>query len=86
MSTFIKSLEDLWSKGQLRDVEQDLDCFIRQNLPDLRKAVTEGRVAGHTIARRRYARPTLVDNQKRRVARPTRTNGSDGERAAQLAE
>lgn len=63
MSTFIKSLEDLWAKGQLEAVEQDLDCFIRQNLPDLRKAVREGRFAGQSVARRRYSKGEISDRQ-----------------------
>lgn len=63
MSTFLKSLEDLWSKGQLRDVELDLDRFIRQNLPDLQRAVKEGKVAGHTVARRRYSKGEISDRQ-----------------------
>jgi hypothetical protein len=63
MSTFIQSLEDLWAKGQLQDVEQDLDCFIRQNLPDLRRVVKDGRIAGQAIARRRYSKGEISDRQ-----------------------
>ena len=63
MSTFIQSLEDLWAKGQLRDVELDLDCFIQQNLPDLKKAVKEGRFAGQAVARRRYSKGEISDRQ-----------------------
>jgi hypothetical protein len=63
MSTFIQSLEDLWTKGQLREVELDLDFFIRQNLPDLRKVVKDGRVAGQEIARRRYTKGEISDRQ-----------------------
>ena len=63
MSTFIKSLEDLWAKGQLQDVEQDLDCFIRQNLPDLKKAVREGRFVGQAVARRRYSKGEISNRQ-----------------------
>ncbi len=63
MSTFIQSLEDLWSKGQLQDVEQDLDCFIRQNLPDLKRAIREGRFVGQEVARRRYSKGEISDRQ-----------------------
>lgn len=63
MSTFIQSLEDLWAKGQLQDVETDLDCFIRQNLPDLKKAVREGRFVGQEVARRRYSKGEITDRQ-----------------------
>lgn len=63
MSTFIQSLEDLWAKGQLQDVEKDLDCFIRQNLPDLKKAVREGRFVGQEVARRRYSKGEITDRQ-----------------------
>ena len=63
MSTFIQSLEDLWAKGQLQDVETDLDCFIRQNLPDLKKAIREGRFVGQEVARRRYSKGEINDRQ-----------------------
>lgn len=63
MSTFIQSLEDLWAKGQLQDVEKDLDCFIRQNLPDLKRAVREGRFVGQEVARRRYSKGEITDRQ-----------------------
>ena len=32
MGGVLKSLEELWSQGQLRDLEADLDRFIRDNL------------------------------------------------------
>jgi hypothetical protein len=74
MATFINSLEDLWKSGQLKDLEADLDCFIRSNLPDLRKAVREGRAGGQEIARRRHRRgeitkPQFVDYCVRSVLR-----------------
>ena len=57
------SLEDLWSKGQLRDLEHDLDRFIRDNLVEIRRVMTEGRGAGTDIARRRYIRGEINDQQ-----------------------
>jgi hypothetical protein len=63
MATFLKSLEDLWKSGQLKDLEQDLDCFIRSNLPDLRKAIREGKSVGEVLARRRHRRGEISDRQ-----------------------
>src|ERR1043165_2597251 len=63
MGGVIQSLEELWAKGKLRDLEHDLDRFIRENLHDLRKIVTEGRGSGHEVARRRYMRGEITDRQ-----------------------
>jgi hypothetical protein len=63
MGAFLRSLEDLWAKGQLKDVEQDLDCFIRQNLQELRKTVREGKIGGVGVARRRYLKGEISDRQ-----------------------
>jgi hypothetical protein len=63
MPTFLKSLETLWSSGELRDMEQDLDCFIRSNLSDLRRTVREGRLGGQDLARRRHHQGALSKRQ-----------------------
>ena len=63
MASFITSLEDLWKKGQLKDLEEDLDAFIRTHLPDLRRAVQEGQGGGAEVARRRYLRGEISDRQ-----------------------
>src|SRR6185503_11652911 len=36
MGGVLKSLEDLWAQGQMRDLEHDLDRFIRDNLGEIR--------------------------------------------------
>jgi hypothetical protein len=63
MGTFLQSLEDLWNKGQLRDLETDLDRFIRDNLGELQKAVQEGKNGGLDVARRRYTKGEISDRQ-----------------------
>ena len=63
MGAFLKSLEELWSKGQLRDLEADLDRFIRDNLPEIRRAVLEGQSGGQDVARRRYMKGEISDRQ-----------------------
>ena len=63
MGAFLNSLEELWSKGQLRDLETDLDRFIRDNLYEIRRAVVEGKVAGQDVARRRYLKGEISDRQ-----------------------
>jgi len=63
MGAFLSSLEDLWAKGQLRDLEADLDRFIRENLTEIRRAVLEGKSAGQEVARRRYLKGEISDRQ-----------------------
>ncbi len=63
MGAFLKSLEDLWSKGQLRDLEADLDRFIKDNLPEIQKAVLEGKSGDQQVARRRYLKGEISDRQ-----------------------
>jgi hypothetical protein len=63
MGAFLNSLEDLWSKGQLRDLEADLDRFIRDNLTEIRRAVTEGKSGGQEVARRRYLKGEISSRQ-----------------------
>ena len=63
MGGVLKSLEELWSQGQLRELEQDLDRFIRDNLSEIRRVMTEGRGSGTEIARRRYNRGEINDHQ-----------------------
>ena len=63
MGAFLTSLDELWAKGQLRDLETDLDRFIRDNLPEIRKAVLEGRSGGQDVARRRYVKGEISDRQ-----------------------
>ena len=63
MGGVLKSLEDLWSQGQLRDLEHDLDRFIRDNLLEIRRVMAEGRGSGTEIARRRYMRGEINNRQ-----------------------
>ena len=63
MGAFLTSLEDLWAKGQLGDLERDLDRFIRDNLSDLRRAVREGMGGGQDVARRRYSKGEISNRQ-----------------------
>jgi len=63
MGGVLKSLEDLWAKGQLRDLEHDLDRFIRDNLGEIRRVMAEGRGSGTEIARRRYNRGEINNQQ-----------------------
>ena len=63
MGGVLKSLEDLWSTGQLRDLEHDLDRFIRDNLVEIRRVMVEGRGSGTEIARRRFMRGEINDRQ-----------------------
>lgn len=63
MPSFLKSLEDLYKSGQLKDLEQDLDCFIRTHLVDLRRAIREGRQGGQEVARRRHRRGEISSRE-----------------------
>jgi hypothetical protein len=63
MGGVLKSLEELWAQGQLRDLEGDLDRFIRDNLQEIRRVMTEGRESGTAIARRRYMRGEISNDQ-----------------------
>ena len=63
MGAFLTSLEDLWAKGQLGELEKDLDRFIRDNLSDLRRAVREGSGGGQAVARRRYTKGEISNRQ-----------------------
>lgn len=55
-------LEDLWQNGQMRDLEGDLDLFIRDHLTDIRGALREGKARGLDVARRRYTRGEITDH------------------------
>jgi len=63
MGAFLTSLEELWAHGQLGELEKDLDRFIRDNLPDLRRAVREGSGGGQAVARRRYTKGEISNRQ-----------------------
>jgi len=63
MADFLQSLEDLWTRGKLQDLERDLDRFIRENLPEIRRAVQEGQAGGQDVARRRYSKGEINDSQ-----------------------
>lgn len=63
MGAFLSSLEELWVKGQLGELEKDLDRFIRDNLTDLRRAVREGSGGGQSVARRRYTKGEISNRQ-----------------------
>ena len=51
MGGVLKSLEELWTQGQLRDLETDLDRFIRDNLQEIRRVMSEGLGSGTEIGR-----------------------------------
>ncbi len=61
MSDVVGVLEDLWKNGHLRDLEDDLDRFIRSNLSEIRKTLREGRGGGLDIVRRRYSKGEISD-------------------------
>src|SRR5579859_7326544 len=63
MGGVLKSLEELWTQGQLRDLETDLDRFIRDNLLEIRGVMAEGRGSGTEIARRRNMRGEIPNDQ-----------------------
>jgi hypothetical protein len=64
MRSVLTSLEELWKKGRLRDLEQDLDRFIQENVHEIRRVMREGREAGQEVARRRYLRGEITDRQR----------------------
>ncbi len=57
------ALDELWRQGRLKDLEEDLDRFIRSNLEEIRKALREGQDRDLDLARRRYSRGELNDRQ-----------------------
>jgi hypothetical protein len=61
MSTVVRTLEDLWQRGHLRDLEDDLDRFIRDNLTEIRRTLQEGQGGGLGIVRRRYNQGEISD-------------------------
>jgi hypothetical protein len=63
MGGVLQSLEELWSQGQLRDLEHDLDRFLRDNILEIRRVMAEGRGSGTEIARRRHMRGEISNNQ-----------------------
>jgi hypothetical protein len=63
MASVLHTLDDLWRKGRLSDVEKDLDAFIRQHLPEIRKALREEKSAGLEVARKRHSRGEISDRQ-----------------------
>ena len=63
LGSFVTALDELWNKGQLRDLESDLDCFIRDNLGEIRKSLREGESGGVDVARRRYSKGEINDGQ-----------------------
>lgn len=63
MSEIRPALDDLWRKGHLRELEGDLDCFIRDHLTDIRKAMREGKGGGLDVARLRHSRGELSERQ-----------------------
>ena len=63
MGGVLQSLEELWTQGQLRDLEHDLDRFLRDNLQEIRRVMAEGRGSGTEIARRRHMRGEISNNQ-----------------------
>jgi hypothetical protein len=63
MGGVLQSLEELWARGQLRDLEADLDRFIRDNLVELRRVMNEGRGGGQEVARKRHVRGEISDRQ-----------------------
>lgn len=63
MTSVLHALDDLWRKGQLRELEKDLDAFIREHLAEIRRALREEKTAGLEVARRRYRQGDLTDRQ-----------------------
>lgn len=63
MSAVFRELDDLWKKGQLRQLEEDLDRFIRENLGEIRSVLREGKAAALVVARQRYTSGEITDRQ-----------------------
>lgn len=63
MASVLHALDDLWRKGQLGELERDLDSFIRAHLPEIRTTLREEKAAGVEIARRRYRKGEMSDRQ-----------------------
>jgi hypothetical protein len=63
MGAFLNTLEELWKKGRLREVERDLDRFIHHHLGEIRLLLREGKAAGLNVARRRYTEGAITDRQ-----------------------
>ena len=63
MSHFLKTLDDLWSRGDLADLERDLDRFIQDHLEDISHELKNGKSAALIVARRRYSRGEITARQ-----------------------
>ena len=63
MSRFIHTLDELWSRGDLQNLEQDLDTFIHNHREDIRDALEKGKSHGLAVARRRFHRGEITSLQ-----------------------
>jgi len=61
MSKVVDTLEELWRQGRLKDLEEDLDRFIRDHLGEIREWLRKGTGEGLEIVRRRYERGEISD-------------------------
>lgn len=74
MSTFLETLEDAWQKGRLKDLEADLERFIRKHAEEIRASVrtrdqTVIRVAGHMHDQGRITDREMIDLSVRAILR-----------------
>lgn len=67
----VVELEELWIKGRLKDVETDLDRFIRDHIEDIRAALREK--ASGTASRRHGYDRDLIDFCVRSILRRSGT-------------
>ena len=63
MNRFLLTLDELWRRGELEDLEQDLDRFIHTHLGEIRRALKNGRSAALDVARRRFKRGEITARQ-----------------------
>lgn len=63
MSTFLQSLEDEWERGQLRDLEVDLEEFVRKHAHQIREAIASRNQTVVRVAASRLEKGLISDQQ-----------------------
>lgn len=58
-----RTLEDLWRKGHLKDLEVDLDRFIRDHAADFRTMARDEKGGEVGVARRRHLQGQITDRE-----------------------
>ena len=60
----MRTLDELWARGELRELEEDLDSFVRRHAKEIQDALLGARkFKGLTVARQRKERGEISDNQ-----------------------